>query len=276
MKILNGKKIADEKIKALKERIKNLGQKPTLAVILVGNDYSSKIYVSMKEKKARELGLGFKKFVFENAVMQEKIVYLIKRLNKDKNIQGILIQLPLPEHLNTARIIKNILLEKDVDGLREDSLFTPPTIQSVIDLLQVGLSGTRFPKVGKEFSVAIFAGKHFRKKLLKALNKIFGHLVSESKSSKCADVVIVAKGKAGFLKADMIKKGSIVIDVGINPVKFISDKDPRVYKKNLSYNKIIGDVNKNVEGKASILTPVPGGVGPLTIFNLFKNLIDNK
>ncbi|MEK9147311.1 MAG: bifunctional 5,10-methylenetetrahydrofolate dehydrogenase/5,10-methenyltetrahydrofolate cyclohydrolase [Patescibacteria group bacterium] len=261
MKILDGKKIADEKIKALKEKIKSLSQKPTLAVILVGNDNSSKIYVNMKEKKARELGLDFKKFVFGEAVMQEKIVYLIKRLNKDKNIQGILIQLPLSEHLNTARIIKNILPEKDVDGLRKDSLFTPPTIQSVIDLLQIGLLEVKHLNAEKNFSVTIFSGKHFRKKLLKALNKIFGHLVSESKNSKDADVVIIAKGKAGFLKADMIKKGAIIIDVGINKT---------------NTGKIVGDVDNDARKKAGFLTPVPGGVGPLTIFNIFKNLIDNK
>ncbi|KKR97717.1 MAG: Bifunctional protein FolD [Candidatus Magasanikbacteria bacterium GW2011_GWC2_41_17] len=274
MKILYGKKIADEKIKALKERIKNLSQKPFLAVILVGNDFSSKFYVSIKEKKALELGLGFKKFIFKDAVMQERIVYLIKKLNKDKNISGILVQLPLPEHLNTARIIKNIAPEKDVDGLREDSKFTSPTIQAVIDLLRVALSEANFLKVKKSFTIAFFTGKHFKKKLIKSLDENFKGLALESKNSINADVIVVAKGQINFLKADMIKKGAIVIDVGINTVKSVYNNLANQDK--ISFDKIIGDSDKSVQEKASILTPVPGGVGPLTIFNLFQNLINNK
>ena len=269
MVVMNGKVLRDKKLTELKEKINELDCQLGLAVIQVGNDEASKVYVRQKEKLALELGYKFVHKVFKEDVEQDKLIRYIKKLNKDESIDGILVQMPLPKHLDSSVIQNTIDSYKDVDGLTFINAgrlvqgmpsLVPCTPKGIIDLLdehRIKLEGSQVVVIGR----SVLVGKPMANLLT---NRNASVTICHSKTkdinlyTKNADIVIVAVGKAGYLKEDMVSPGTVVIDVGINRVK----------------GKLYGDVDyENVSKVASHITPVPGGVGPMTVYELMHNVL---
>lgn len=266
---MNGKVLRDKKLTELKEKIGELDCQLGLAVIQVGNDEASKVYVRQKEKLALELGYKFVHKVFKEDVEQDKLIRYIKKLNKDESIDGILVQMPLPKHLDSSVIQNTIDSYKDVDGLTFINAgrlvqgmpsLVPCTPKGILDLLdehRIKLEGSQVVVIGR----SVLVGKPMANLLT---NRNASVTICHSKTkdiglyTKNADIVIVAVGKAGYLKEDMISPGTVVIDVGINRVN----------------GKLYGDVDyENVSKVASHITPVPGGVGPMTVYELMHNVL---
>ena len=266
---MNGKILRDKKLADLKEKINNLDCQLGLAVIQVGNDEASKVYVRQKEKTALELGYKFVHKVFKEDVEQDKIIKYIKKLNKDDSIDGILVQMPLPNHLDSTLIQNTIDSYKDVDGLTFINAgrlvqgmpsLVPCTPKGIIDLLdeyKIKIEGSQVVVIGR----GTLVGKPMANLLT---NRNASVTICHSKTkdislyTKNADIIIVAVGKAGYLKKDMISPGAVVIDVGINRVN----------------GKLYGDVlYEEVAKNASYITPVPGGVGPMTVYELMHNVL---
>ena len=271
--ILDGKKIAQEIQEELSlklEELKGKGVIPGLAVIRVGEDPSSLIYVRNKKRKAEEVGIHFEEHTLKENTPQDELIELIARLNSDSRIEGIVLQLPLPDHLDEKRILEKISPDKDVDGfhplnmgrlLKGKPSFIPATPRGIMELLdryKIPLEGKRAVVVGRSDIV----GKPLAFLLL-ARNATVTICHSKTKDlsliTREGDILVAALGKPGFIKERMVKEGSVIIDVGINRVG----------------NKIVGDVDfEKVKEKASYITPVPGGVGPMTIVILLKNVLE--
>jgi len=271
--LINGKKLAKEIREDLKikcDELKKNGIKPKLAVIMVGDDKASQVYVRNKSKACEEIGIEFEEFLLGENTEQKELIDLIEKLNKDAKVHGILLQSPIPRHLDINEAFRTIAPEKDVDGfnpvnvgklcLNQDTFVscTPFGIIKMFEAYDIDLTGKNVTILGRSNIVG--------KPLIQCcLNKNATVTVCHSKTTDLkqhtlnADVVIVAIGKANFLTADMVKQGAVIIDVGIN----------RDDKGNLT-----GDVDfENVREKASYITPVPGGVGPMTIAMLMNNVI---
>ncbi|MCK4648514.1 bifunctional methylenetetrahydrofolate dehydrogenase/methenyltetrahydrofolate cyclohydrolase FolD [bacterium] len=271
--ILDGKKIAQEIQEELSlklEELKGKGVTPGLGVIRVGEDPSSLIYVRNKKRKAEEVGIHFEEHTLQENTSQDELIELIARLNSDSRIGGIVLQLPLPDHLDEKRILEKISPDKDVDGfhplnmgrlLKGKPSFIPATPRGIVELLdryKIPLEGKRAVVIGRSDIV----GKPLAFLLL-ARNATVTICHSKTKDlsliTRKGDILVAALGKPGFIKEDMVKEGSVIIDVGINRVD----------------NKIVGDVDfEKVKEKISYITPVPGGVGPMTIIMLLKNVLD--
>lgn len=271
--LISGKEISLLVRGEIKERTKKLienGITPGLAVILVGEDPASKVYVNNKEKACMELGFYSEKYTLPESTEEKELLSLIDRLNQDDKIHGILVQLPLPRHLNEKKVTERILPEKDVDCfhpvnvgklLTGDSVFLPCTPAGVMEMLHktnIDVEGKHAVVIGRSNIV----GKPMAMLLLKE-NATVTICHSRTKNLKEhtleADIIIAAVGKAGFVTADMVKKGAVVIDVGIN-----RNED----------GKLCGDVDfPEVSKISSYITPVPGGVGPMTITELMKNTL---
>lgn len=254
-KIIDGRKIADKiKDDLVQEIFSYKDRRPSLAIILVGSREDSKLYVSLKEEEAKRVGVDTHLYTFPEETKSEDVLEAISFLNQDDGVDAILIQLPLPKHLNTDEIINALNPEKDADGFhpRKPSHIKPPVLSAITACLE------SIPLEGKGKSACI-------------LNKseIFGvsvqQLLEERKFEiigvddiKKADLIITATGRPASVKADMMKKGVAIIDIGISKNK----------------NKVSGDVDtESAREYASYLTPVPGGVGPMTIAFLFKNVL---
>lgn len=273
MEIIDGKKLAKEireKLKMKCDELKKEGINTKLAVIMVGEDKASQVYVRNKSKACNEIGIEFEEFLLSENTKQEELIELIDKLNKDNSIHGILLQSPIPAHLDINEAFRTIAPEKDVDGfnpvnvgklcLNQDTFVscTPYGIMKMFETYNIDLTGKHVVILGRSNIVG--------KPLIQCcLNKNATVTVCHSKTkdlekhTKNADVVIAAIGKSKFVTADMIKQGAVVIDVGIN-----RGED----------GKITGDVDfENVSKKASYITPVPGGVGPMTIAMLMNNVI---
>lgn len=267
---MNGKLIREELLNNLKDRIDSLPTQLGLCVIQVGEDPASKVYVGQKEKLALELGYKFVHKNFPEEVTQEEIIDYIDQVNKDDSIDGILVQMPLPKHLDETVIQNRIDSKKDVDGLtyvnggkvvHNTSSLLPCTPKGIIDMLdyfRIDIKGKNAVVIGR----SILVGKPMANLLL---NRDATVTVCHSKTdniayyTKNADIVIVAVGVAGFLTKDMVKEGAVVIDVGINRID----------------GKLYGDVDyNNVKDLCSYITPVPGGVGPMTVYELMNNVYD--
>ncbi|MFZ9152978.1 MAG: bifunctional 5,10-methylenetetrahydrofolate dehydrogenase/5,10-methenyltetrahydrofolate cyclohydrolase [Candidatus Fonsibacter ubiquis] len=275
--IIDGKKFARKLKFKIKKEIQSIKKKtrltPGLTVILIGNHAPSEIYVRNKAISAKEVGINSKVLRFKNSISETKLISVIQKLNKDKKVHGILVQLPLPDHIHGHKIIEEIDPRKDVDGFHpinvgnlssgKDSLIscTPLGCYLMIKSIRKNLSGLNALMIGR----SNLNGKPMVQLLLKEdCTVTIGHSKTKNLKELCkkADIVVVAAGRANLVKGDWIKKGAIVIDVGINRVK----------KKN-GY-KIIGDVEfKSVVKKAKAITPVPGGVGPVTIACLLNNTL---
>lgn len=268
MILLDGRKIAEKIYEEIRQTMKKTGVHPGLAALLVGDDPSSQLYVNLKGKVAKDLGFYFKKIQLAKNVSPQKVITAIQRCNTDKKIHGFLVQLPLPHQFKKDDILQYIDSQKDIDCIGSqqflafatgDRTIQPPTAQAVIELLSsihVSPSGL--------FTVIIGDGFFGRQIALRLLNEDATVLLANSKTrnlahiTKQADIVITALGKPGFLTGSMIKKGAIVVDVGIT-------------KRG---GKVLGDVDFNlVSKKVRAVTPVPGGVGPLTVALLMKNTL---
>lgn len=271
--ILDGKRIAQEIQEELSLKVKQLKEKgivPGVAVIRVGEDPSSLIYVRNKKKKAEEVGIYFEEHTLKENTSQEKLIKLIARLNSDSRIQGIVLQLPLPGHLDEKRILERISPDKDVDGfhplnmgklLKGDPSFIPATPRGIVELLdryKIPLEGKGAVIVGRSDIV----GKPLAFLLLsRDATVTICHTKTKDLNliTKEADILVAALGKPEFIKEGMVKEGAVVIDVGINRVG----------------NRVVGDVDfERIKEKASRITPVPGGVGPMTIVMLLKNVLE--
>ena len=273
MEILDGKKLSNEIIEDLKVRcdeLKEKGIKPKFAVIMVGNDKASQIYVKNKRKACERIGIECVECFLDENIQQKELIDKIKELNSDNTIHGILLQSPIPKHLNINEAFETISPKKDVDGFNPTNVgklclnqntfvsCTPFGIIKLLDKYGIDLAGKKVTIIGRSNIVG--------KPLIQCfLNKNATVTICHSKTddikehTKDADIVVVAIGKPKFLKENMVKKNSVIIDVGIN-------RDDN--------GKIIGDVDfENVSKKSSYITPVPGGVGPMTIAMLMNNVI---
>ena len=268
--IINGKELAKEIRLNLKEIVEKENLTPKLAVILCGDDEASKVYVRNKSKACDEVGIEFEEFLLPSTTTQKELLDLIDKLNQDKEIDGILLQSPIPKGLNIEEAFEKIRPEKDVDGFNpynvgklcigEDGFIpcTPYGIMKMFEKYNINLEGKKAVIVGRSNIV----GKPMAQCLLSknATVTICHSRTKDLKEElKDADVVIAAVGKRNVIKADMIKEGAVVIDVGMN----VNEK-----------GKLCGDVDfENISKKASYITPVPGGVGPMTVAMLMENVV---
>lgn len=265
---LNGKELRDKLILKLKEKVEKLPTQLGLVVIQVGEEEASKVYVRQKEKIALELGYKFIHKVYPTSVEDKELIEYIESLNNDDTIDGIIVQMPLPKHLNTNAIQNTISPNKDVDGLtfynagkllhNIPSLIpcTPKGIMDLLDEHKIEIAGKNVAVIGR----SILVGKPIAT-LLTNRNATVAICHSKTENiavyTKNADIVIAAVGSPAFLTADMVKPGSAIIDVGINRIN----------------GKLYGDVDyENVSKVASYITPVPGGVGPMTVYELMHNV----
>ncbi len=257
MILLDGKSLSAKIKDEIKSNVESYKETPVLAVITVGDDPASKIYVNNKKKACEYVGMSFLHLSFDESVSEEKIIKKIKELNKDRFINGIIVQLPLPKKFNTDRIVNTVDINKDVDGFRSGSSFVPPVAYGVMEMFNyygINLEGKNVVVIGRSKAV----GMPMACECLKRNATVtICHSKTENlkQYTKNADILIVSVGKKNIISKSMIKKDSIIIDVGINRIN----------------NKIYGDVNSNVMDKCSYLTPVPGGVGPMTVVMLIKN-----
>ncbi|AAU24117.1 bifunctional methylenetetrahydrofolate dehydrogenase/methenyltetrahydrofolate cyclohydrolase FolD [Bacillus licheniformis] len=271
--IIDGKETAKEKRGQLAkevEELKKQGVTPGLAVILIGDDPASLSYVRGKKKAAEAMGIRFQLDHFDASFTEQELLEVIDQYNQNDDFHGILVQLPLPDHISEQAVIERISPEKDVDGfhplnvgkmlLGEDT-FLPCTPAGIVELLkktEIDLSGKEVVVVGRSNIV----GKPVGQLLLNenaTVTYCHSRTADITAHTKKADILIVAVGKANFIKADQIKEGAVVIDVGVN---------------RLDNGKLAGDVDfEEAKEKASYITPVPGGVGPMTITMLAHNTV---
>lgn len=273
MVILEGKTLSNmikEDLKHENEVLKENGLVPGLAVILVGDDPASQTYVNSKDKACKAIGIYSEKITLPKSTSEQELLNTIDKLNKDDKIHGILVQLPVPKHIDSAKIIEAIAPHKDVDGFHaynvgklvtEHETFVPCTPLGIMKILEkagINPCGMNACVVGRSNIV----GKPMMNLLLNAGATVtIAH--SKTKDLKAhtsqADLLVVGIGKPNFIKADMVKEGAIVIDVGIN---------------RLDTGKLTGDIDfEGVCDKTSYITPVPGGVGPMTIAMLLQNTV---
>ena len=271
--LILGKEVSEAIYSNLRERIdvlKAKGIEPCLAVIMVGDDPASLVYVNMKDKKCRELGVKSLQQHVPADTSQEELISMIRKLNDDDSVHGILVQLPLPAHIDQSEVIKAINPAKDVDCFHPyntgllymgEPLFLPCTPAGVMEMLH----SYQIPVEGKECVVICrsnIVGKPMGMLLLHENGTVtICHSRTKNLAEVCrrADILVAAVGIPKFVKADMVKEGAVVIDVGM-------DRDEN--------GKLCGDVDfENVKEKCSFITPVPGGVGPMTIATLMKNTL---
>ena len=281
--IIDGKEISKKLREDLNKEIKDLKNKynavPGLAVVQVGNVAASSVYVKAKTKSAKEVGIEVIDHHLEESISQDELLNLIEKLNNQKNVNGILVQLPLPKHMNEQLILDSIHPDKDADGFHplnvgklsiashnDENLLIPCTPYGCLLMLKglnIELAGKNAVVVGRSNIV----GKPMAQLLIKESCTV---TVAHSKTNdlpnvcKNADIIVAAVGRPKMIKGEWIKKGAIVIDVGINRIEVEIDGERK--------NKLVGDVDyKEAEKNAFAITPVPGGVGPMTIACLLRN-----
>jgi methylenetetrahydrofolate dehydrogenase (NADP+)/methenyltetrahydrofolate cyclohydrolase len=283
MIILDGKKTADE-IKQeiavkVEQIVKDGGKRPHLAAILVGEDGASQTYVNNKEKTCFQVGFKSTVIRMPESITQERLLEEIKRLNEDEDIDGLIVQLPLPRHIDEQKIIEAIDPEKDVDGFHPMNVgkmvlgmpsyisATPGGIMELISRYDIKTSGKHCVIIGRSNIVGRPLANLLSQKTQPGdctVTICHSHTKDIKEITLQADILIAALGKPGFVRGDMVKSGAVVIDVGIT----------RVPANNKSGFKLAGDVLfDEVAPKASFITPVPGGVGPMTIISLLKNTL---
>ena len=266
--IIDGKKVREDKLKDLKVRIDALDKKLTLVVVKVGSDEASGVYVKQKERLAKELGVNFISRLLPSDVTESELISVINEYNMDKLVNGIIVQLPLPKHINETRVVNSIDVNKDVDGLtilntgklfqNMDTLVscTSSGIIDMLDYYNINVSGKNAVVIGR----SLLVGKPVSM-LLNNRNATVTmcHSKTENLSeiTRTADIIVIAIGVPNFLTSDMVKEGAVVIDVGINRVK----------------GKLVGDASfEELKEKCSYITPVPGGVGQMTVYELYENV----
>ena len=271
--IIDGKELAKKVRKELKKEVELLKEKginPKLAVIMVGNDPGSTVYVRNKSKACEKVGIEFEEFLFDEKTEEKELLDLIDKLNADDSVHGILLQCPVPKHIDVNKAFRRISPNKDVDGFNpinvgnltigEDAFIscTPYGVVKMFEEYNIETEGKRAVILGRSNIVGkpmiqCMLNKNSTVTVCHSRTQNIGEVIKE------ADIVIAAIGKPNFVKADMVKDGAVVIDVGIN---------------RLEDGTITGDVDyENVAEKASFITPVPGGVGPMTIAMLLNNVV---
>lgn len=269
-KIIDGKQIAKDFRAEIAKRVQELGSTPKLAVLVVGDHPASKIYVENKKKAATSVGIDVDVYQMSASESEENILKLIGELNASKGIDGILLQLPVPNHLNAENLITAIDPKKDVDGLHPQNVgnmisglpamisCTPLGCLYLLKKVLPSMTGMHAVVVGRSALV----GRPLAQLLLQedcTITQAHSKTRNLAELTRQADILVCAVGKAGLIKGDMIKPGAVVIDVGIN---------------RLEDGRIVGDVLfLDMMGKASYITPVPGGVGPMTIAMLLWNVV---
>lgn len=266
--ILDGKTLAKKITEDLKEKVSKLSKKPNLVAILVGENPASKLYVGMKEKKAKEIGITSTTINLPENTTQQDLILKIEELNNNKEVDAILVQLPLPKHISETEVLQKIAPSKDVDGFTIENMgkitiglapnsypCTPKGIIKLIENYGIEISGKNATIIGRSNIV----GKPISLMLQKK-NATITVCHSKTKDLKektlTADILISAVGSAHIIKKDMVKKGATVIDVGVSKID----------------GKIVGDIDfDNVSEIAEYITPNPGGVGPMTIAMLMEN-----
>lgn len=271
--LLNGKEVSKkikEDLKVEVDRLKSRGINPKLAVIMVGNNEASKVYVKNKSKACNTIGVEFEEFLLQEDISEQELFSLIDRLNEDDSVNGILLQAPIPKHLDQNKAFRRIKPEKDVDGFNPINVgdlsigndcfisCTPYGVMKILEYYNIELEGKNAVVLGRSNIV----GKPMVQCLLSknaTVTVCHSRTQNIKEITKNADILIAAIGKPKFVTEDMVKDGAVVIDVGIN---------------RLDNGKICGDVDfENVESKVKAITPVPGGVGPMTIAMLVSNLV---
>ncbi|MGN1411599.1 MAG: bifunctional methylenetetrahydrofolate dehydrogenase/methenyltetrahydrofolate cyclohydrolase FolD [Oscillospiraceae bacterium] len=272
-KIISGKEVSaqvKEQVRLENEKLKSQGIETGLAVVIVGDDPASRVYVNNKKKACETVGFKSYEYALPTETTEQQLLELVDVLNHDEKVNGILVQLPLPKHIDETKIIHAISPNKDVDAFHPvnvgkimvgDYAFLPCTPAGVMGLIKstgISISGKRCVVIGRSNIV----GKPMAMLLLHSNGTVtICHSKTENLAEICsqADILVASVGKPNFVTADMVKDGAIVIDVGIN---------------RLENGKLCGDVNfSQVEPKASYITPVPGGVGPMTIAMLMRNTL---
>lgn len=266
MEIMDGKNLSNIIKDDLRKEISMYVQTPILAVITIGDDEASKVYVNNKRKSCEQVGISFMHFDYLSEVKESVVINKIKELNKDVSVNGIIVQLPIPDNFNVDKIINTIDVSKDVDGLTNESKIRrmnnkssliPCTTKGILELLdyyKINMESKRVVVVGRSELVGTPTYQECLKRnatvtICHSKTKDLGSITRE------ADILIVATGHKYLIDKNMIKEGCVIIDVGISR----------------DNGKLYGDVNPNVSGKCSYLTPVPGGVGPMTVVMLLKN-----
>ena len=285
MKLIDGKnisgKVLDEIKLAVDERLKNNLKVPHLAAILVGDDGASKTYVNSKIKACEKVGFNSSLFNYDKNISEEKLIYEIELVNNNDDIDGFIVQLPLPSSIDQNNILNSVNPNKDVDGFHPINYgkmtlgvnsFIPATPYGILQLFQrykIDLEGKkclvigRSQIVGRPISILLSQSNEFCNATVTLAHS---RTINLDLLTLDSDVIISAIGKPEFLKAEMVKEGAIIVDVGISRVKDASSQ--KGYR-------IVGDVDfKNVSKKASYITPVPGGVGPMTIAMLLSNTLE--
>ena len=272
--IIDGKALSKETRQHVKEEVSRLekehGKTPHLVVVLVGEDPASQSYVRGKERACKRAGIRSTKIEKDASISEEALLNLVNELNSDPEVHGILVQLPLPAHIDSNRVIETIAQKKDVDGFHPLNIAalqigtkgvlpaTPKGIMTMLNSIDIDLQGKKALVIGRSNIV----GKPIAQLLLKnhaTVTMAHSRTNDLAWEAKQADVIIAAAGKAKMVTGDMIKEGAVVIDVGVNRVD----------------DKLIGDVDfDSAEKKASYITPVPGGVGPMTITSLLQNTVE--
>ncbi len=284
MKLIDGKKISQQIKQEIADEVKQIitngGKQPHLAAILVGHDGASETYVASKVKSCEQVGFKSTLLRFDDNISEQELLQNIDKLNNDNDIDGFIVQLPLPAHINENKIIEAISPKKDVDGFHPVNVgrlvlglpsFISATPSGIMELLKrhdIKTQGKhcvvlgRSNIVGKPMSILMSQKSEYANATVTLCHSRTENL---KEITKTADIIIVAMGIAEFLTADMVKPGAVIIDVGITRVK--SDKTKSGWK-------LLGDVKfDEVAEKASYITPVPGGVGPMTIVSLLKNTL---
>jgi methylenetetrahydrofolate dehydrogenase (NADP+)/methenyltetrahydrofolate cyclohydrolase len=282
-KLINGKKISQNLRNELKKEIDNLksktGKVPGLAVVQVGNIAASSVYVKAKTKSAKEVGIKVIDHHLKNETSEKELLQLVTKLNNQENVNGILVQLPLPKHINEQIILDSIDPDKDADGFHplnvgklsianhnDENLLIPCTPYGCLIMLKeldINLSGKNAVVIGRSNIV----GKPMAQLLLKeSCTVVIAHSKTQNLKEVCqnADILVAAVGRPEMIKGNWIKNGAVVIDVGINRIEVKINGENK--------NKLVGDVDFiEAEKNASAITPVPGGVGPMTIACLLRN-----
>ncbi|WP_214816449.1 bifunctional methylenetetrahydrofolate dehydrogenase/methenyltetrahydrofolate cyclohydrolase FolD [Exiguobacterium sp. s131] len=270
--VIDGKQVAASYRETLKERVAELrarGIVPKLKVVLIGDDPASHSYVRGKERAAEEIGIDSQVLRFDETISEKELLDLIDLMNADEEVHGILVQLPLPKHIDESRVIMRISPEKDVDGFHPENVgkmmlgldtLLPCTPHGILHLAktQTEIAGKHVVVVGRSQIVGKPVGMLF---LNESATVTYCHSKTADlgEMTRQADILIVAVGRAGLVTADMVKPGALVIDVGVNRVE----------------GRLVGDVDyEAVMEKVSAITPVPGGVGPMTITMLMHNTVE--
>jgi methylenetetrahydrofolate dehydrogenase (NADP+)/methenyltetrahydrofolate cyclohydrolase len=265
---MDGKALAARVRAEVAGEVEEIGRPVGLATVLVGEDQASAIYVRRKQEACEEVGIAPIHHELSGETSEQELLALVAELNADDRVTGILVQLPLPDHMDEGRVIRSIASVKDVDGfhpasaghlLQGEPTFvaaTPAGIMEILRAYEIPLQGARAVVVGRSNIVGkpmalLLLGEHATVTVCHSRTRELGAVVRE------ADVVVAAVGRAGMVTRDMVKEGAAVVDVGINRVD----------------GKVVGDVAEDVREVAGHLTPVPGGVGPMTIASLLRNTV---